>query len=368
MEGTKPRTVSSLGMFDLLKGAGMLTIVLAHTSESYSLPAANATSLAVLLPFIYRETLMAAFFIASGYGFRKRSIHKCIEQQVKGLLKPYLITALCTCALHLLVHYHTFHYWPSSLYETYKVAGGFFLGLPHTATYFGQVFFSAGPMWYMLALMVGWVMLDCILNIFPERYTNWAVAGCALLGWGTSLVWELPFCLTQGMVIVPYLYIGFLAKKHHWLEHPLSRRAKIVLGAATVGIALGALLTQSTDSVSMAHWTLGPVSILLDGMVGYLFIRMFLRWNKGNGPVVRWLETAGRRSLYIFCVHTVELIAIPWYLFAARFAEQPLLGFVLQFAVSWGTIWAVCALLVRRRELQDKLFPARRKKVYASRH
>ena len=35
MEGTKPRTVSSLGMFDLLKGIGMLAIVFAHTAELY---------------------------------------------------------------------------------------------------------------------------------------------------------------------------------------------------------------------------------------------------------------------------------------------------------------------------------------------
>lgn len=28
MEGTKPRTASSIGMFDMLKGAGMLIIVL----------------------------------------------------------------------------------------------------------------------------------------------------------------------------------------------------------------------------------------------------------------------------------------------------------------------------------------------------
>ena len=39
--------------------------------------------------------------------------------------------------------------------------------------------------------MVGWVLLDVILNIFPERYVPWAVAGCVLLGWGASLVWEL---------------------------------------------------------------------------------------------------------------------------------------------------------------------------------
>ena len=74
MEGTKPRTVSSLGMFDLLKGIGMLAIVFAHTAELYPLGTNDVTPFAFAL-FAYREALMAAFFIASGYGFRKRSIH-----------------------------------------------------------------------------------------------------------------------------------------------------------------------------------------------------------------------------------------------------------------------------------------------------
>ena len=37
METTKPRTVNSIGMFDMLKGAGMLAIVLGHTAELYPL-------------------------------------------------------------------------------------------------------------------------------------------------------------------------------------------------------------------------------------------------------------------------------------------------------------------------------------------
>ena len=34
MEGTKRRAANSLGMFDLLKGVGMLTIVFAHTGRA----------------------------------------------------------------------------------------------------------------------------------------------------------------------------------------------------------------------------------------------------------------------------------------------------------------------------------------------
>ena len=350
MQGTKPRTVNSIGMFDMMKGCGMITIVLAHTAELYPMNLSDGLSLTAFFPFIYREALMAAFFIASGYGFRKRSSPKCIDQQLKSLLKPYLYTALFTSLLNLVCHYAAFHYLPGSIGETIKVAGGFLLGLPHTTTYAGQEFFSTGPMWYLLALLVGWILLDCILNIFPEAYPHWAVLGCMLLGWGTSLVWELPFSLTQGAVIVPYLYIGYLAKKNRWLDQPLSRRTLYLLLGGTALTAVGALLTRSTDCISMGEWTLGPLSILLDATTGYLFIRLFLRLNRFDGPLAQALQAIGRNSLNIFCIHTVELIAIPWYLFAARFADHPLLGMAAQALLSFAGIWAVCRVLQWRRD------------------
>lgn len=360
MEGTKRRAANSLGMFDLLKGVGMLTIVFAHTGELYPMGDASHINPLTFCMFAYRESLMAAFYIASGYGFRKRSIHKCIHQQLKSLLKPFCYTAVFTTVLHFIIHYKTFHYLPGSLTESIKVAGGFLLGLPHTATYFGQEFFSCGPMWYLLALLVGWILLDVILNIFPERYVSWAVGGAALLGWGTSLAWELPFCLIQGAVITPYLYLGYLAKRQHWLDQPLSRRMSCILWAAVLLIPVAAFATGSTDCVSMAEWTLGPISILLDGLAGLLFVRLFLRLNRHRNALVSFFEAIGRRSLYIFCIHTVELTAIPWYLLAAKYADRPFVGIGLEYAFSLGSIWLVCALLQRRRELIIRLFPARR--------
>ena len=355
MEGTKPRTVSSLGMFDLLKGIGMLAIVFAHTAELYPLGTNDVTPFAFAL-FAYREALMAAFFIASGYGFRKRSIHKCIEQQLKTLLKPYLYTALATTVLHAFIHHAAFGSWDAAISESAKVLGGFLLGLPHTATYFGQQFFSCGPMWYLVALMLAWVLLDVLLEIFPERYITPAVVGVALLGWGVTLVWEAPFCIAQGMVSLPYLYIGYLAKKRRLFETPLSGRAKAGLIVSALGVVAGVLLTQSTDCVSLGEWTMGPLSILLDGAVGYGIIRLFLKWQRRvDGPISHAIEWVGRRSLFIFCIHTVELTAIPWYLMAAKYADHPVQGMLLQFVFSLVSIFAVTELLMRRKELGRKL-------------
>ena len=364
MEGTRPSTVNSIGMFDMLKGVGMITIVLAHTAELYPMQISGGLSLTAFFPFIYREALMAAFFIASGYGFRKRSIGKCIQQQLRALLKPYCITAVCTSLLHLLCHYTAFHYFPSSVTETLKVAGGFLLGLPHTTTYAGQQFFSTGPMWYLLSLMIAWILLDLILNIFPEQYINWAVLGTMLLGWGICITWEAPFCIGQGMVTVPALYVGYLAKKHKIFEQPLSPRLRGGMIAAALAVAALVLLTKSTDCVSMAEWTLGPVSILLDAVTG-LGILSIVIWfqRRVENVVTHAIQAIGRRSLFIFCVHTVELTAIPWYLMPQKFAAHPVLGMVLQFTLSLGSTLLICELLVRRRDLKFWLTSRREQKA-----
>lgn len=362
MEGTKPRTASSLGMFDLLKGVGMLLIVFAHTSELYPVGDISTITPVTFFLFAYRESLMAAFYIASGYGFRKRSIGKCISQQFKTLFKPYAYTGLATTIAHFVIHYQTFGNWNNAVYETYKVLGGFVLGLPHTATYFGQEFFSCGPMWYLLALMIGWILLDIILNIFPESYIKWAVLGTMLLGWGISLVWEAPFCIAQGMVTVPYLYIGFLAKKKRLFEKKFRPLAILGLLAAALGVALGVLLTGKTDCVSLGEWTMGPVSILLDGIVGLGFIVLFMKVQRLlDNPVTHLIEAVGRRSLYIFCIHTVELTAVPWYLMVQKYAVAPTKGLWLQYAVSLGSIFLLCEILLRRRDVMLKFFPARRR-------
>ena len=97
---------------------------------------------------------------------------------------------------------------------------------------------------------------------------------------------------------------------------------------------------------------MGPLSILLDGAVGYGIIRLFLKWQRRvDGPISHAIEWVGRRSLFIFCIHTVELTAIPWYLMAAKYADHPVQGMLLQFVFSLVSIFAVTELLMRRKEL-----------------
>ena len=360
MKGTKTRSVNTLGMFDLFKGIGMATVILSHTAEGYALNVGGGLSVTTFLIFIYREALMSAFYIASGYGFRKRSVGKCVQQQLRGILPPFLYTALATAGLHLVLHHHFFGSWEVAVAESERVLAGFLLGLPHTSDYFGLSIFSCGPMWYLLTLAVGWIILDILFNAFPERYIPCAVAVTAVLGWGTCLVWELPFCLSQGMTVVPYLYIGHILKKRRWLEQS---RLPWLFPAAAVCMAIaaaGSILSGTTDNMSMGEWTLGPVGIFVNGVIGLWIVSLFVRLStRVENPVTHFLEGVGRRSLNIFCLHTVELTAVPWYLFAARFAANPLVGLLAQYVLRCCIIAAGCLLL----ELRKRITPPRAQKA-----
>ena len=51
----------------------------------------------------------------------------------------------------------------------------------------------------------------------------------------------------------------------------------------------------------------------------------------------------------------MELTAIPWYLMAAKYADRPVQGMLLQFVLSLASIFAITELLMRRKELGRKL-------------
>ena len=64
MEGTKPRTANSLGMFDFLKGIGMLTIVFAHSAELYPAGATTTiTPMTFYLPSLFGVGLRSGVLI-----------------------------------------------------------------------------------------------------------------------------------------------------------------------------------------------------------------------------------------------------------------------------------------------------------------
>ena len=345
-------------MFDIFKGVGMLMIVFGHTfSISLFFDDKNyfMVVLQLLLSLIYIG-LMPAFFIVSGYGFRKRPVKKCVKQQLSFLLKPYLIVAVSTVLLHFVFHYMAFRYFPASVKETIKVAVGFLLALPQNKDICGITFFGCGTMWYIVALLIGWILLDIFMNYIPEKYVDIAVIASATLGWLIGVGNVIPFCISQGMIAVGFMRIGYQIKKAKFFERQLEWYGKIGIILSCIFSILLLMWTGKLDNMDEGIWVAGPISMLMDAFIGVGILILVLKLNQLEHPLLRFVQMIGRDSLLIFCVHTVEMIAIPWYLLKEHYSGIPFLGNMLVLLLRWCVIAAVVFLIKHRRSFIGKLY------------
>ena len=94
------------------------------------------------------------------------------------------------------------------------------------------------------------------------------------------------------------------------------------------------------------------MGLVVNGVIGLWIIPLFVRLgSRCENALTHFLDGVGRRSLHIFCLHTVELIAVPWYLFAAQFAANPIVGLLAQYLLRCSFIAAGCLLLELRKRV-----------------
>lgn len=355
MTRDRSKQVSSIGMFDTFKGIGMILIVFGHTFSDLYMDFVRSPLMLIpeLLLSLAGVALMPAFFMISGYGFRKRPVGKCIGQQVSLLLKPYLYVASATTIFHLIFHYVAFDCWPASVRETLRVAGGFLLALPENMELFGISFFWCGAVWYMIALFEGWIILDVLMNRVNEKYMDAAVLLTVTAGWLSGWLARyltggekaLPFCISQGLVAVGFLYIGYRMKKNKILLRGLNRRQWIAVGLSCVFTWILITVSGRMDNMADGIWAAGPVSMLADAAAGAGIISLVLECSRFENILMSMLQVIGRDSLLIFCIHTVEMIAVPWYLLQERYAGHPFLCNLLILLLRGGIIAAVVQVI-----------------------
>ncbi len=354
MEQTTNTSANYIGMFDLLKGIGMLFIILGHTVNNYSF--ANTTNPIGMAIFgvgylLLGAGIMQAFFLISGYGFRKTKIVSCIKKQSQLILKPYLYIALATSALHILTRFLMSHSLKSAIKQTWSVFGGFLFALPANKVMFGTQFYFCGAVWYIIALFIGWILLNALMHPVKERYLPFVVWVCAALGWFLGKDYVIPFCISQGLIAVFYLYYGYRLKKTKALSKPLSK-VQIVLAVLICVVSLGLVaFTGKINNMADGVWILGILSIAFDGYIGYILLRISLKMNSLKGRIWKYIKIIGSNSFYIFAVHTVEIHGIPWWKLTEYMSDRPLLGCVLHFLLRCAFI--IIGTLLLKKVVQN---------------
>ena len=314
------------GMFDFIKGIAMISIVMTHARSSLGpeefITGGNVSVMAcfdILNKVLsYGNAAMPLFLLVSGYGFRKTKDNvKCLKKQAKLLLKPFMIVACVTTVLHFVIHYCAFRYLPGSIQATICVGLGYLLGAPTTIYIAGMTICFVGAVWFLLTLFWSWISLNFIFTKVKESYVPWVILAIFIIGRFLCYFPTIPFCLVQGVLGIPYLYVGWLIKKREWLTK------KFPIGIWIIMIAL-ALFSIGFGGLGLADAYLkyGHIDLISNGCLAFLVMWIGLRINQFDFPLKNQISTIGRYSLWIMCLHTIEQQALPWYLLYERLTNM----------------------------------------------
>ncbi len=304
-------------MFDLLKGLIMLTVLFIHTygiDEALSSAQGIFAQAAVGLFTVYGEVSMPAMFIISGYGFRKTDIGTCLKKQFKALMIPYCISGAIAVVLHTVFYYLLYGGARTSLKLSFSLLIGLILGVTEDTTINGFTIYCCGPIWFLFGLFMASSIFNLLLQKLEGKWLFAAVILTSCAGWGLSFAPFIPWCVSQGLITVFFVYLGYFAKKSKVFTREY--RVLFITGVSVLCIALYYLMNMffGTTIIAYNKYAMGPLSIIMCGVTGLVLIYLFLLLNRVKGPVSSVLRVIGRYSLYVLCIHTVELAAVGRYL------------------------------------------------------
>lgn len=321
------RNINTIGMFDLSKGVLMMFVVLGHSFslfvkywERESMPEWLMFLMVLFGLLLYG--LIPMFFMMSGYGFRKQKMKRCLTDRVRYLLKPYLWVAGAVTVLAVL---KTLLQGKSVLDVLKYQSFPFLLGLcPGEIQVFGWYTASIGPMWFLVALGIAWVILNLLFQM--KNDVMCVVCLTTLIAVCTQLPFcaFMPFCIAQSVCCAGYLYLGHCVKKNRLLTKGFSGRTYAIL----IIIVTGAVLFGTVD-VSQNVWKLGFFDYIASAVAGVLLCKLAVKLERFEGMVANLFRLFGRNSLYIFCLHTVEYLVFPWGRVAELFDGYAWVGIIV---------------------------------------
>ena len=343
------RNQTSVGMFDLAKGIGMI-LVLWHHSEWPGFSGWAIAPSASLWNFVVFTCLMPMFFIISGYGFRPVPWKKAVRQQADLILRPYCYTGITTAIACFIFGCLMRYGFRRSVKSCIYMALGF-LTASENGVLFGLNIGSPGPCWYLAALFLDWC---CLCWMYERKLKNWVIwiICVVMLLISFSIPENVPLCLGSAFRMIGCLLIGYRIKKRGLLEVLTGWK----LAAFAAVTAVGAFFAVPRVGVIIGSVPLSASS-LLSGLliivevlaIAILLIRIFMFFNRFQNPFTNAVSFIGQNSLLYFCAHTVEYLAFPWWKYTQRFGGNQILCYVSMFLLRF-VMTTLCVLAIKNRE------------------
>lgn len=332
MPTTTKKLKINLSTFDLVKGLGMLTIIMVHMMQYYDLSRYPFLAPIIAWRNFSSSIILPMFVFISGYSFKPKSVPVILKKTFGELIKPYLWVTLFFTVCFPICQYINYHSWTNVLRDDLRYLLAFLLGIPENGkVLFGLELFHCSVVWFLLALFVALNVMNLILKVKWEWVQIALVIACQFAGLALSAMGFTYFCIAKGLMAVIYCYTGYFLKKHNFFT-------KVNIHLIAVLAIVSAILIALQMKLNLMSLTCTIATALFLPCLGIYFSRFELKW-------LDWLKQLGTYSYWIMCIHCVEINCIPWPRWAAMLPNQPLLAFAVDGCIKAAILIGCCSVL-----------------------
>lgn len=279
---------------DILKGIGILLVIIAHTF-----------GMGHLWDIIY-VFHMPLFFLVSGYFFKIRPFKEHLKKDFRRLIVPYLFVCLLTIFYSFCKEY--LHNTPV-LYKS-----------------FISIFYGNGPIWFLLGLFFSRLLFYFLLkNIRFYLIIAFIISSITLLYKAQLQI--LPLALLPALGCVLFLAIGYTLNINKTLSY---LNNKYPIQSLIIGFIFWSI-SATYGKVEVVNCTFNLWILDYLGALGgtYVIFRLSCLIDKSNNRIKNFFVYTGIYSIVIFCIHSFETSLNLWYLFQPYFSVNLFILFIL---------------------------------------
>ncbi len=294
-ETAKKESTGRLGYVDVAKGLAMICIVLGHLGSSII----NRVVFTFHVPVFY---LISGYFISA-----EEKLSSFFVKKLRTLIVPYYLT----CAVIVLLGFlkglilngmgtalSDAKYW---LYAAIYGAGD---------SYQEPFFIAAiGAIWFLWALFWGSLFLKISLKMKPVIRLAFVIA-LFLFGYYTRNWFWFPLSIQAGCCATLWIYIGYLFKRSKEMREKLPSQCKYIV--LLFSIVVWVFFMIQFQSFWLVHCDIGRGVVDIFGSLcasyAVIWIARLIWHIPGVGKGLAYL---GKYSLFMLCIHIIELDLIP---------------------------------------------------------
>ena len=328
------KTNVNMVMFDFVKGLAMLAVVFIHSG--------SVAEYDVYPIVLLRSVVVAIFFMASGFWLRKRKLQKGVRQAAEQLLIPYAITLGIILAVgfgHRLLTHDLQAYWEVFVLPVLKRGAG-----PRT-----------GALWFLVATFQTWSMYYLLMRLKNPRLRLLLVILGAVVGMGLLPLHDYTYLLPQSLLMLSYIYGGYWIREKGLFDKQVPAWLLVVMSIPALVLAAFGKIDVIFDVVDF-----GILNIAAQLLFGYAVIYVTLLINAKEWKWTEWIMAIGRHSLWVLCIHSIEMSIFPWNVLWNFVEPNSMVGILAHFALRSVVILVCCVAL---RKWQGRIYKRKKQRL-----